>query len=142
MDTVTIATAAVAFLVPYLAEGSKAAARQAGEALWKAMEQRFKSQPVGEEALRDLKTDPQDSDIQAALRLQLRKALTADPEFLAELVRLLEEAQGELSGSVYHATLRDSGAIAQGPGAVAAGAGGVAVGGSVRGGVIVTSDHE
>ncbi len=141
MDPATIAAAVVAFLAPYLAEGGKAVAKKAGEALWEAVKQRLQGKPAAEEALRDLETAPQDEDAQAALRLQVKKALAADPGFLSELARLLEEAEKEAPGAVYRATLQGSGAIAQGPGAVAAGEGGVAIGGDVKGSVIVTGDH-
>jgi hypothetical protein len=146
MDPVTIATSVVAFLAPYLAEGGKAVAKKGGEALWAALQRRFKGKPAAEEALRDVKAAPQHADAQAALRLQLRKALSADPEFLAELAQLLEEAHAGAPAASYQAEVRGSGAVAQGAGAVAAGAGGVAVGGDVKGTVIaghgnVVGDH-
>jgi hypothetical protein len=136
MDPVSVATAVVAFLAPYLAEGGKAAAEKAGGALVAALERRFKGRPAAEEAVKDLRTAPQDADAQAALRLQLRKALAADPEFLAELAALLEGAQAQAPAAGHRAALRGSGAIAQGPGAVAAGAGGVAVGRDAKGTIV------
>jgi len=93
--TAEIAAAVVAFLSPYLAEGGKAAAKKAGEALMAALERRFKGKPAAEEALQDVKAAPQDTDAQAALRLQLEKSLAADADFLAELTRLLERAEAE-----------------------------------------------
>ena len=131
MDPASIATTAVTFLAPYLAEGGKAAAKKIGEALVAALERRFKGKPAAEEAMSDMKATPQDLDIQAALRHQLKKALAADPEFLAELARLLGEAETEVPGAGYHAEVHGSGAIAQGAGAAAAGAGGMALGGGV-----------
>jgi hypothetical protein len=136
MDPVSIATAVVAFLSPYLVEGAKAAAKKAGEALIGALEKRFKDKPAAQEALNDVKSNPQDEDLQAALRVQLKKALAADDTFLAEVAKLLEEAQAEAPQATYHAKVRGSGAIAQGPGAVAAGAGGLAAGRDVKGPVI------
>ena len=140
MDPVTIATAAVAFLSPYLLEGGKAAAKKAGESLWAALERRFKDKPVPETALKDLQADPKDPDNQAALRKELKKALTADADFMAAVTRLLEQAQSEAAAAGQHISLTGSGAIAVGNGAVAAGAGGVAVGGDVKGS-ITTGDH-
>jgi hypothetical protein len=131
MDPAAIATAVVAFLAPYLAEGGKAVAKKVGEALVAALERRFKGQPAAEEAVHDLKATPQDADVQAALRHQLKKALAADPEFLAELARLLAELEPEAPAAGYHAEVRGSGAIAQGTGAAAAGAGGMAISGGV-----------
>jgi hypothetical protein len=138
MDPASIATAVVAFLAPYLAEGGKAVAKKIGEALVAALERRFKGKPAAEEAMNDMKATPQDPDVQAALRHQLKKALAADPEFLAELARLLGEAGTEAPATGYHAELYGSGAIAQGPGAVAAGEGGLAVGGDVKGDISIT----
>ena len=140
MDPVTIATGVVAFLSPFLVEGGKAMAKKAGEALVAALERRFKDRPAAQEALGDVKQEPRNEDFQAVLRVQLQKALAADGEFLAEVARLLKEAQAEAPDAGYRAELRGSGAIAQGPGAVAAGAGGVAVGGSLRDSTVITGD--
>ena len=131
MDPVSIAAAVVSFLAPYLAEGGKAAAKKAGEALMAALERRFKGQPAAKEAVADMKATPQDPDAQATLRHQLKKALAADPEFLAELARLLEEAKVEAPAAGFRAEVRGSGAVAQGTGAVAAGEGGTAVSGDL-----------
>lgn len=137
MDPVTIATAAVAFLAPYLAEGSKAAAKKAGETLVAALERRFKGQPAAGEALQDVKAAPQDGDAQAALRLQLKKALAADPDFLSELARLLEAAQAGTPAVTYRAEARGSGnVIAQGE--VAAADHSVATRGDVKGDITIT----
>src|SRR5262249_23844430 len=78
----------------------------------------------------DVAKAPDDGDARAALRLQLRKILEADPELASELARMVDTPGAKTR---YQATLRGSGAIAQGPGAVAAGKGGVAVGGKVQG---------
>jgi hypothetical protein len=140
MDPGTIAAGVVAFLSPYLVEAGKSAAKKGGEALMTALERRFKDKPVPETALEDLKADPQDPDNQAALRKELKKSLAADADFLAELAKLLEEAQVEAPPATYRAELRGSGAIAQGAGAVGAGAGGAATSGDVHGSII-TGDH-
>jgi len=131
MDAVAIATTVVAFLAPYLAEGGKAAAKKAGEALMAALERRFKGQAAAEEAMSDLKASPQDVDVQATLRHQLKKALAADHEFLVELARLMEEAEAVAPAAGYQAEVHGSGAIAQGDGAAAAGSGGTAISGGV-----------
>ena len=131
MDPAAIAKATVAFLAPYLAEGGKAVAKKAGEALWAALEHRFKGQPVPRTALEDLKSGPQDPDNQAALRKELGKALAADPQFLAQVARLLEQAETETPAVGYRAESRGSGAVVQGPGTVAAGTGGTAIDGGV-----------
>ncbi len=133
MDPVSIATAVVTFLAPFLIEGGKAAAKKGGEALIAALERRFKDKPAAQEALDDVKNDPQDEDLQTVLRVQLKKALAADAGFLAELARLLEQARAEAeasapaSSATYQATVAGSGVAAQGEGAV----GVRSVGGSV-----------
>ncbi len=120
MDPVSLATAVVTFLAPFLIEGGKAAAKKGGEALIAVLERRFKDKPAAQEALNDVKNDPQDEDLQTVLRVQLKKALTADAEFLAELAQLLEQAQAEAPAPTYQATVAGSGVAAQGEGAVAA----------------------
>jgi len=64
--------------------------------------------------------DPEDLDVQAVLRVQLRKLLERDKVLTAEMARLVESS-GDVSKI-------DSGGIAQGKRAVAAGAGGIAIG--------------
>lgn len=70
----------------------------------------------------------------------LSEAAQLDPNFAAQLKSLFEQYQRE-APTVYQASLKGAGAIAQGPGAVAAGAGGVAIGGSARDSVIVTGSN-
>ena len=140
MDPVTIATTTVAFLSPYLAEGAKAAAKKAGEALMAALERRFKEKPAAQEALDDVKQNPQNEDFQAALRVQLQKALKANETFQAELAELLEQAQAETPATATQVTVNGSGAAVVGDGAAVAGERGVAVSGDVKG-PIVTGDQ-
>ena len=134
MDVAAIATTVVAFLSPYLVEGGKAAAKKVGEKLVAAIERRFKGKSAAEEALIDVKNNPQDEDFQAALRVQLKKAMKKDEAFAAELAELLDEAKAA-APATYQAAVYGSGALAQGPGAVAASGGSVAVGGNVSGNI-------
>ncbi len=136
MDPITVATGVLTVLTPFLVEGGKAAAKKAGEALWAALERRFKGNPAAEEALVDVKAKPQDEDNQAVLRKEIRKLAEADAAFQAELEKLLAAAEAEAPGTVYSAILTGNGAIAQGPGATALGPGAVQVSGSVGGDVI------
>ncbi|MEU4697420.1 hypothetical protein [Nonomuraea dietziae] len=46
------------------------------------------------EVLQDLSEDPDDSDLQAALRVQLRKALMADPALAEDVRGMLQQAMG------------------------------------------------
>jgi len=134
MDPITVATGVLTVLTPFLVEGGKAAARKAGEALWAALEKRFKGNPAAETALVDLKATPEDADNQAALRKEIRKLAEADAAFKAELEKLLAAAEAEAPGSV-HIAVRD-GAAAVGDHATALGAGAVQIGGSVGGDVV------
>jgi len=123
MNPAAIATAVVTFLIPFLAEGGKAAAKKGGEALIAALERRFERKPAAQEALDDVKKAPQDEDFQTVLRVQLQKILAADEAFRAELTQLLQRLDAA----------PDAGVVAQGEGAVAAGTvGGSVVSGGVK----------
>lgn len=113
MDPAAMVTAVVAFLHLYLVEGGKATAKKVGEALVGAIERRFKGKPAAEEALDDLKIEPEDDDIQAALRVQLKKAMKDDEAFGPELKGLLEKAKAK-APATSQAAVYGSGAIAQG----------------------------
>ncbi|MEW1836610.1 hypothetical protein AB0392_01460 [Nonomuraea angiospora] len=63
------------------------------------------------EAVRDLAATPDDLDVQAALRLQIRKVLAADPALAEEIRQMLARA----------ATVPNTSAIASGSRSVAAG---------------------
>ncbi len=96
MDPVTLAGSAVALVAPYLVEGGTELAKklggEVGERIVKLYD-RVKAKLVGggAEALADLEKQPKDADSQAALRVQLKKALEADPAFRAELEKLVGE---------------------------------------------------
>ena len=88
-----LATAAVALVTPYLVEGGTELAKKVGEEvggrvfkLWDALRAKL----AGKEALADFEKQPGDADFQATLRVQLKKALEADPGFRAELAGLVE----------------------------------------------------
>jgi hypothetical protein len=96
MDSITLAGTAVALVAPYLAEGGKELAKkvggEAGQRIVKLYDRvKAKLTASGAEALADLEKQPQDADNQAVLRVQLKKALEADPAFRAELATLVEE---------------------------------------------------
>jgi len=87
-----IATTAVGFLAPYLAKAGEEAAKKVGEDVYKAIKTHFDKKPVAQEALADLEKAPSDADFQAALRVQLKKLLTADEAFAAELEALIQKS--------------------------------------------------
>ncbi|HEY0834884.1 MAG TPA: hypothetical protein VGE72_13325 [Azospirillum sp.] len=85
------------------------------KALWVKLGPRVEGTEVARAAVQDVTSTPDDEDARAALRLQVRKLLQADPHLAADLTALLG------NGNV-----------------VASGHGSVAIGGSVSGSVIVT----
>jgi hypothetical protein len=94
MDPITLATAAVAALAPYLAKAGEGAAKKLGEEAVDAggkllgwMRARLTGR--AQEALEDLAATPGNEDNQADLRKQLAKTLAADPALAADLARLL-----------------------------------------------------
>jgi hypothetical protein len=100
MDSATLAGAAVALVAPYLAEGGKELAKkvggEAGERIVKLYDKvKATLTGGGAEALADLEKQPEDADTKAALRVQLKKALEADPAFRAELATLVEEIKAK-----------------------------------------------
>jgi hypothetical protein len=138
MDPVTVATAAVSVLSPYLVKVGEKAAEEVGKRLpdlpgklWNAIIGKFRGKPAAEEAVQDLLANPDDDDNRAAFRKELRKVLETDASFAAEFERLLGSAQGTGGDTI---TVTGSGAAAT-RGGTAAGAGGVAVRGDVHGGV-------
>jgi hypothetical protein len=123
-------------LLPLLAtKGAEKLGEEVGGALWEAVQKKFKNKPTAKESLEDLKRTPEDSDIQAAFRVQLKKVLQEDSAFVKELELLLESVE-----SSHKAKLDGGGAIAQGEGATAVGKGGINIGGSVSGSTIITGN--
>lgn len=96
MDPVSLATAAVALLGPYLVEGGKEAAKTAANDLYAWLKGKLTGRAA--EALDDLEQDPSSELNRADLCKQLARALAADPALLAELRRLLPE--GAAAGAV------------------------------------------
>ncbi|WP_326999708.1 hypothetical protein OHA72_31780 [Dactylosporangium sp. NBC_01737] len=90
-----------------------------------ALGQRFLGQlltrdrPALTSAVEDLAADPADEDATAALRLQIRKALTDDPALAAEIAGMLaaQTIHIEASGERSVATHTNDGIISTGDGA-------------------------
>ena len=100
MDPTTLAGATVALVTPYLAEGGRELAKklggEAGQRIVKLYDKvKSKLTGSGAEALVDLEKQPEDADSQAVLRVQLKKALEADPAFRAELTALVDEIKAK-----------------------------------------------
>jgi len=146
MDIPTLAAEVTGVLVPALPFLMKAGEKSAevigqqlgtsvsetAKALWRKLRPAVEANPQAVAAVQEVVATPDDADVQAALRLQLKKLLAADESLLAGLAQVLEAAGHPQH---YQAAVHGDGAAAVGPGAVAAGKGGVAVGGNVHGGV-------
>lgn len=139
MDVAQLTTSVWTALQPFLpliaSKGAEELGRRAVGELWETVRRKLSTKPASREALEDLLHSPQDADLQAQFRAQLKKALAEDPTFAASLAALLDVA-----GVEYSAYLEGDGAIAQGPGAKAVGKGGVMIEGNVSDSTIVTGD--
>lgn len=58
--------------------------------VWQALKGRLAHKPAAQEALADMQQTPLEADVQAALRVQLRKILAEDEIFAQQLTELLE----------------------------------------------------
>jgi len=133
MDIQALTQQLVAFLtpfLPYLLKAGEKAAEEAGKKLgsdaWekaKALWSRLRGKERVVQAAQDLAASPDDPDAQAALRLQLKKALEADQALVAEVARLWKEV--ETAGVTVTASGDRS----------------VAIGGSVSGSTIITGNR-
>jgi hypothetical protein len=121
-------------------EVGPAAAKKAGELFTMALEY-LRRDPNKKVIADEFEKDPATYEKPVAKKLE--EAVQTDPDFAAHLKEVLTQyeaaAKAHAAGVMYQASLRGSGAIAQGPGATAVGERGVQVGGSV-GGSIVTGD--
>jgi hypothetical protein len=95
---IALATSVVATLAPYLVKAGEEFAKEVGktavskiETLYQFLNKRFKNHPSAKEALDDLKTKPDDEDAQAALRVQIKKLLKADPTLVKTIQQMLDE---------------------------------------------------
>ena len=103
IDPATLAPAVVAVLSTYLVEAAKAGAGKIGEAavegagkLYQTLKMRLTG-PAEEKALVKLEAAPEKPDAQAALRLFLEERLATDPDLVAELSGLVEQARPGVS---------------------------------------------
>jgi hypothetical protein len=90
-----LAASAVALLSPFLKKAADKGAEKLGESAAGTLFEKLKlslKTPAGQEALSDLAKQPDDTDNQAGLRKEIRKAAEQDPEFAQLLHGLLSEA--------------------------------------------------
>ena len=97
IDIALLASSAVAALVPLLTKAAEKGIEKAGEqvsvTLFDALKKRFTS-PAAKESMDVLAKMPAEPDAQAALRLQLRIAMKADPALAASLQEILGKHAG------------------------------------------------
>src|SRR5215208_2057597 len=137
MDIVALASSVTTVLVPllpYLLKAVEKAAEEPGKAvagqswewaksLWTKLQPKVEANPAALVAAQDVAETPEDKDLQAVLRVQLKKLLTEDQSLAEEVSRWLE--QGKASGINVSASGERS----------------VAIGGNVKGSTIVTGDR-
>lgn len=127
-------TTALVPLLPYLLKAGEKAAEETGKtvagqswewakSLWTKLKPTVEAKPAALEAAQDVAQSPGDEDLQATLRVQLKKVLTEDQSLAEEVSRWLE--QGRAAGINVAAMGKRS----------------VAIGGNVNSSTIVTGDQ-
>ena len=127
-------TTALVPLLPFLLKAGEKAAEETGKAVagqslewgksvWSKLKPEVEAKPAALEAAQDVAQSPEDEDLQAALRVQLKKLLTEDQSLAEEVSRWLD--QGKAAGITVTASGERS----------------VAIGGDVKGSTIVTGDQ-
>ena len=94
-----IAKTAVGFVSSYLAKAGEAAAKKVFQDICQALKGRFDERPAAQKALTDLQKAPDDADLQAVLRVQLKELLAEDEAFAAQLQQLLQKVGGTEVGA-------------------------------------------
>jgi hypothetical protein len=97
-------TTALVPLLPYLLKAGEKAAEETGKAvaglswewaksLWAKLKPEVEAKPAALEAAQNVANAPEDEDLQAALRVQLKKVLTEDQSLAEEVSRWLEQGK-------------------------------------------------
>src|SRR5215211_5273888 len=100
-------TTALVPLLPYLLKAGEKAAEETGKtvagqslewakSLWTKLKPKIEAKPAALQAAQDAAQTPEDDDVQAALRVQLKKLLADDQSLAEEVSRWLE--QGKAAG--------------------------------------------
>jgi hypothetical protein len=88
----TLASAAVNLLGPLFGKIAEGATKKAGEEVYTALREHLTASHASREPLAELESNPDDPDVQAALRVQLKKLIAADEGFAARLSRATQTA--------------------------------------------------
>ena len=90
--------------IPYLVKAGEAANSELSKktigALWDLFKPKAETTPALAEAIGDVERDPNDEDSLAVLRVQIRKALEADPDLVARTRPLVEDSSTSASQTV------------------------------------------
>jgi hypothetical protein len=116
MDPITIAALtgfATSALINFVRNAGEEFAGKAGEAAWNALgkiasltrAKFLKSSPEGTAALESLTAAPTASGKVAELAVRVRAAIESDPEFAAELAKLVRVAQEAGADSIFNTTI-------------------------------------
>ncbi len=107
-------TALTALLAPFLpilmklgSKAAEAAAQKSGEdgwnkakAIWEKLHPKVEAKEAAKEAATDVALNPNDEDLQAALRVQLKKLLDQDEALTKAIAQLMQEdAEADSSGT-------------------------------------------
>lgn len=95
MTITEVATATVAVLSPYLAEGGKELAKTATKELWNWIKGVFKGRKE-EKQIAEFEQMPNDPKVQGKIELLLENLLEENNHLIAELQRLIANAKGEI----------------------------------------------
>src|ERR1044072_1420972 len=107
MDIVALAgsvTTVLAPLLPYLLKAGEKAAEETGKtvagqgwewakSLWTKLKPKVEAKPEALVAAQEVAQSPEDKDLQAVLRVQLKKLLTEDQSLAEEVGRWLEQTK-------------------------------------------------
>jgi hypothetical protein len=140
----SLTTYLVPFL-PYLVKAGEGAAGETGKklageawdvakALWAKLWPKVEGKPAALEAAKDAAESPDDTDLQAALRVQLNKLLTEDQTLAAEIEQLMAKTK-TAGGSQVSA---DRGGVAYGDNA----RDNIAITGGVKGDFVLGDKHK
>lgn len=119
LDLHALAQQVTTTLQPYFPLFAVEAAKATGqkvpaaiEAVWTAVKDRFAKKAAAAEVLQDLVENPKDEDLQAAVRVQLRKLLEEDPAFASALRPLAEAAANvQTTTTTYAADVQGDGNV-------------------------------
>jgi hypothetical protein len=91
MSIAAIASAAIAFVAPYLAKGGEEIAKGAGKDLWELIKKPFQKKESHKEAIKELEAKPTDPIVQGKVIGKLEEHLEEDPELAKEMGAMVEK---------------------------------------------------